>query len=187
MEYKSTKEELFDSIYRTYVEDVYRACLYISKNEDLSQEVTQQAFVNYYERFEKVKPECLKAYLIQAAKNLMKNYYRDNRRFVENDENVELPISDSLACESVEDQYIQAEERSAKQKLTWEILEDLKEGHENWYDILYMKYYKDMDYDEIATELNITKDVLYSRIRRAKVWLQKNYRIEFDNILNDIW
>ena len=52
MEYESTKEEKFDSIYRSYAKDVYRACLHISQNEDLAQEMTQQAFVNFYERFE---------------------------------------------------------------------------------------------------------------------------------------
>ena len=186
MEFKSTKEELFDGIYRAYVEDVYKACLYMTKNEDLSQEMTQQAFVNYYERFEKVKPDYIKAYLVQSAKNLIKNYYRDNSKFVENDENGDIPISENLTCESVEDQYIDREKREAKQKLTREILADLKRGHKNWYDILYMKYFQDMDYDEIAIELGVTKDVLYSRIRRTKRWLQEKYGIEVYNIDNDV-
>lgn len=186
MEFKSTKEELFDGIYRTYVEDVYKACLYMTKNEDLSQEMTQQAFVNYYERFEQVKPDYIKAYLVQSAKNLIKNYYRDNSKFVENDENGDIPVPESLACESVEAQYIDREKRQEKQKLTREILEDLKRGHKNWYDILYMKYFQDMDYDEIATELDVTKDVLYCRIRRTKKWLQEKYGVEVYNIDNDM-
>ena len=182
MKHKSEKDERFDSIYRTYAEDVYRACLYLSRNEDLAQEVTQQAFVNFYERFEKTKPECVKAYLIRAAQNLMKNYYRDNKKFAENDDEGNVAIPENLATESVEEQYFQEDARMVKQKLTEEILADLKESHEGWYEILHMMYLQDMDHDQIAAKLDITKDVLYSRLRRAKVWVQKKYKIEFENI-----
>lgn len=186
MEYQSTKEERFDSIYRAYVEDVYRACLYMTKNEDLSQEMTQQAFVNYYERFEVTKPECVKAYLIQSAKNLIKNYYRDNKKIVENDENGDLPFATEMVTGSVEEQCIEEETRELRQKLTVEILTDLKENHEIWYEILYMLYFRDMSYEDITEELNVSKDALYSRIRRAKVWIQKNYQVKFDDLQKEI-
>ena len=179
MEYKSKKEELFDSIFRMYVEDVYRACLYVSRNEDLAQEVTQQAFVNFYERFEEVKPECVKAYLIRAAKNLLSNYYRDHKKFVENDESGELPESENLIIGSVEEQYIVAEEQNARKDLLKKILEDLKEKHEGWYDVIYRLYIQEMDCDAIAEELNISRDVVYTRTRRAKLWIRKNYQIDF--------
>lgn len=185
MEYKSEKDKLFDSIYRTYEADVYRACLYISRDQYLSQDVTQQAFLNFYERFEETQPQCIKAYLIQSAKNLLKNHYRDNKRFVENDENGDIPFADDLTTESIEEQYIEEEARIMKRKLTDEILVDLKESHESWYEILYMMYYRDMNHDQIVTELEISKEVLYSRLRRAKVWIQKNYKIEFEDMESD--
>lgn len=179
MEYKSKKEELFDNIFRMYVEDVYHACLYVSRNEDLAQEVTQQAFVNFYERFEEVKPECVKAYLIRAARNLMNNYYRDHKKFVENDENGELPGTEKLIEESVEERYIAAEEQEARTDLLKRILEELKENHEGWYDVIYRLYVQEMDSDAIAEELNVSKDVIYTRTRRAKTWIKKNYQIDF--------
>lgn len=186
VEYKSTKEEMFDSIYREHAEDVYRACLYMSKNEDLAQEMTQQAFVNYYERFEKTKPECIKAYLIQSAKNLIKNYYRDNKKIVENDEEGEMPEAESLVVEGVEEQYIEDETREIKRRLTDEILRDVKEYNEGWYNILYMLYFEDKSYTDIMSELNVEKDVMYSRIRRAKAWIQKKYKLQFENMKKEI-
>ena len=36
--------------------------------------------------------------------------------------------------------------------------------------------------DEIAEKMGITKEVLYSRLHRAKLWIQKNYKEDFDKI-----
>ena len=32
---------------------------------------------------------------------------------------------------------------------------------------------------ELAEELNISRDVVYTRTRRAKLWIRKNYQIDF--------
>ena len=45
-----------------------------------------------------------------------------------------------------------------------------------------MMYYRNMNHDQIAEELNLTKDALYSRLRRTKAWIQQNYKEEFENI-----
>ena len=79
MEYKSTKEEMFESIYRSYEDDVYRACLHLAFDEDLARDMTHQAFVNFYERFDTLEIECVKAYLIRSARNQtkrMKNFQK---------------------------------------------------------------------------------------------------------------
>lgn len=182
MEYESTKEEKFDSIYRSYAKDVYRACLHISQNEDLAQEMTQQAFVNFYERFETTKVECARAYLIRSARNLLYNYYRDHKReWVPEEDEEEVPIIDGIV-DSVEHQYFEEMKQTMMGKLTHEILEDLKAHHEPWYEIIYMIFFLEMSHDEIAEKMGITKEVLYSRLHRAKLWIQKNYKEDFDKI-----
>ena len=59
---------------------------------------------------------------------------------------------------------------------------DLKEHHEAWYEVIYKIFFLEMSHDEVAKELKITKDVLYSRLHRAKLWIQKNYKENFDKI-----
>lgn len=186
MEQKSTKEEKFESIYRVYEKEVYRACLHISYNEDLAQEMTQQAFVNFYERMDRVKEECAKAYLVRSARNLMYNYFRDTKREMgieeDDDDKEENPPQIDLAMDSVEDQYFEELQKSMKTDLTNEILAQLKEHHETWYEIIYKLFFLEMSHDEIADGLNVTKEVLYSRLHRAKLWIQKNYKENFDKI-----
>lgn len=176
MKHEATKEEKFESIYRAYEKDVYRACLHITMDEELARDMTQQAFVNFYERFETLKVECVKAYLIQSAKNLMYNYFRKtDREWFPSEEDKELPEFEPVT-ESTEELYFEDVRKMMIKTLTDEIMEDLKENHENWYVIIYRIFFLDMTHEEIAAELELTKDVIYSRLHRAKLWIQKNYK-----------
>lgn len=73
MRYRSTKQEKFDSIYRSYSNDIYRVCLYLLKNEQLAQEIMQQTFLICYDDFENVASDCVFAYLVCTAKELAYN------------------------------------------------------------------------------------------------------------------
>ena len=182
MECKSTKDEMFEDIYASYEKDVYRACLHLSGDEALAADMTQQAFVNFYERFEITKVENAKAYLIRSARNLMYNYYRDTRREWKPTEEEEGVLETTLVTEGVEKMYFEDVQRAMAKELSDEIMEDLKAHHESWYEILHMLIFLEMNHDEIAEKLGITKDVLYSRLHRAKMWIQKNYKENFDTM-----
>lgn len=176
MKHESTKEEKFESIYRAYERDVYRACLHLTMDEELARDMTQQAFVNFYERFETMEVDCVKAYLIRAAKNLLYNYFRKiGREWLPSQEDEELPELEP-AVESTEDLYFEDVRKTMLKTLTDEIMEALKENHENWYAVIYRIFFLDMTHEEIAAELGVTKDVIYSRLHRAKLWIQKNYK-----------
>lgn len=176
MKHEGTKEERFESIYSSYEKDVYRACLHLAMDEDIAHDMTQQAFVNFYERFETLEVECVKAYLIQSAKNLTYNYFRKiNREWLPSEEDEELPALEP-ATESTEELYFEDVRKMMIKTLTEEIMEDLKEKHENWYVVIYRMFFLDMTHEQIAAELEVTKDVIYSRLHRAKLWIQKNYK-----------
>lgn len=183
MECKSTKDEKFEDIYQSYFKDVYRACLHLTEGDEvLAADMTQQAFVNFYERFETTKVECAKAYLIRSARNLLYNHYRDTRREWMPTEEEEGVLETTLYAEGVEEQYFEDVQRILAKELSDEIMNDLKAHHEPWYEILHMLIFLEMSHDKIAEKLEITKDVLYSRLHRAKLWIQKNYRENFDKM-----
>ena len=195
MKCKSTKDERFDSIYRSCALDVYHACLHFTNDDNLAEEVTQQAFVNFYERLDKMgpdwEPQHLKAYLIHSAKNLACNYYRSANREVPDIDEEDAEDAPRLArpgeiVESAEDSYFREREKALAKKLSDDILADLKESHESWYDVFHMMYYSDKTHDEISEELGITKDVLYSRLHRAKRWIHKNYKEKFDDTTGSV-
>lgn len=179
---KLTKDEMFESIYKSCEKDVYRACLHLTMDHDLASDMTQQAFVNFYERFDVMEIESAKAYLISSAKYLTYNYYRRISRECSPDENDEEFQTLGLTVESVEEQYFGNIRRMMARELTDEILMNLKERHESWYEIIYRLFFRNMTHEEIAADLGITKDVLYSRLHRAKLWILKNYKENFDKI-----
>ena len=109
MKYESTKEEVFDSIYRSYSDEIYRVVRLVVNDWDLAYDMTHQAFLNFYKRMDEVdiKPECYKHYIMNAAVNLARNYLRSMKRetsmelAVENDK-VSHP---SFIEESIEERY----------------------------------------------------------------------------------
>lgn len=186
MKYESTKEEVFDSIYRSYSDEIYRVVRLVVNDWDLAYDMTHQAFLNFYKRMDEVdiKPECYKHYIMNAAVNLARNYLRSMKRetsmelAVENDK-VSHP---SFIEESIEERYFKEHLREMKEKLTGQILADLKENHTIWYNVIYKMFFEEKDHDVIAAELGITKEVLYSRVYRAKEWVRKHYKTEFDKL-----
>lgn len=186
MKYESTKEEVFDSIYRSYSQEIHSVVLFVIHDSELAYDMTHQAFLNFYKRMEEVKPECYKHYIMSAAVNLAKNYLRSIRR----ETSMELAISDdkvyhpAFVEESIEEQYFREQQNEMKEKLSEQILADLRETHKTWYNVIYMMFFEEKDHDEIAEELEITKEVLYSRLYRAKEWIRKRYKTEFDEIEN---
>lgn len=182
MKHKSTKEESFDSIYESYAVDVYHACLYLTSDESLAEEMTQQAFVNFYESKEEVKPECVRAYLIRAARNLIFNYYRHAKYETLEEKDDDETTKREPATASLEEDYIRDFCKELEAELSADILADLKEHHDGWYQIMHMMFYEEKSHDTIAAELGITKEILYSRLHRAKLWIRKKYETRFQNI-----
>ena len=49
MEYRSEKERKFEIVYRSYADDVYRACLYLTKDQKVAQDIAEQVFIEFYD------------------------------------------------------------------------------------------------------------------------------------------
>lgn len=76
VEHKTTKEEEFDVLYQSYVGDIYKVCLYLTKNEEQAEEIVQRTFVKFYDYFENVSPDFVLAYLVITAKDFSYRYQK---------------------------------------------------------------------------------------------------------------
>ena len=180
----STKEERFDSIYRSYSDDVFKLCLYFTRDRDTAQDLAQQTFIKCYNHFEDISPEYMQAYLMRIARNLFYNYQRDTKKEIKTDVAVVDTHREKLLTESLEEEYFRERRREMQAELSGNILENMRKENEGWYKIFSMMYFDDKTHDEISHELGITKEVLYSRIHRAKRWVRKHYKKEFDELIN---
>ena len=70
----------FEQVYRTCFTDVYRYVLSLCRNEDIAEEVTQQAFFKALQAIGGFRGECrLYVWLCQIAKNEYYTWLRKNR------------------------------------------------------------------------------------------------------------
>lgn len=183
MKFKSKSDDEFNSIYWAYEHDVYRVCLHYVKDEHVARELTQRTFIKFYERNIDVSETGVKAYLLTAVKNLAFNHIRDEKRAQQRLENEANEYLADYATQSLEERYIEEEERRKRIAFGAQIFQDIKEKHSVWYDPLYLMLVKGMDYDEISEQLHVSKALLYSRIHRAKEWILKEYGAEFKDIV----
>ena len=183
MTIRTDSEERFDEIYVEYKKDIYQICKSYLKDEDLANEIMHKTFVKVYERYRHEKPEKMKAYLSYAAKHLSLNYIRDTKHEVQSDEIEVHAMQQAEVVPSPEDSMIHEENRKRRIAFGASIFREVEAKNANWYAILYMMIVLEMDHDEIAEKLGITKEVLYARLHRAKVWIRKTYGDEIDDIL----
>ena len=90
----------FDELYQTYFKDIYRYVYGLSKNESLSEELTQETFfsaLGALDRFDGRKD--LRAWLFTIARNAYLSHCRKNRRisaFAPQDVPGDVSLVDSL-------------------------------------------------------------------------------------------
>jgi len=58
----------------------------------------------------------------------------------------------------------------------------LRKENESWYQIVNLIFCLEKPHDVVAKELGISKDVLYSKLYRAKKWIRKNFEDEYKNL-----
>lgn len=181
MEYLTSKEEKFDSIYRAYKDEIYRISLHFTKDEYMAQEITQKAFFQFYLHMDGANIKNVRSYLIRTVKNMVYNSTRDTK-YEQCEGEMEVLEENSNMTMSVEDAYLLDEQRKRQRELTDTILERLRKENELWYEVIELVCCLEKPQDIVAAELDITKDVLYSRLYRARRWIQKNYGEEFEEI-----
>ena len=175
---KLDKEERFEDIYCTFKNEVYKISLYYTKDSHISEDITQKVFYEFYQHFENVDMERARAYLLRAARNSAFNWLRDTKREV-NGEHLDVVGNEELFLRNVEEEYIQEENKQEAELLVGRIMEGLRKENESWYQIMNLIFCMEKSHDEVAEELGLTKDVLYSKVYRAKKWIQKNFKDEY--------
>lgn len=181
VDYKSQKEKDFEQVYKDYKTDVYRIALHFVREPVLAEELAQVVFYHVYLQFDYIKLRYIRSYLYCATRNITYNWLRD-REHHNHMECLDIIESELLPDYSAEDYYLEKYEWKTANKLSTDILEALREKNILWYEAIVMAYVLDVPQDELAERLKIKKDVLQSRLYRAKQWVRKHYQEQYDEI-----
>ena len=112
------------------------------------------------------------------------NYLRDNGRLVPMEllsvEDDKHPIE--FLEESSEDTTLEKIRNERYQELEACIFHELNEKNRRWYDAVTMTYYLGIPQKEVAEEMGITLYALEGMLKRARKWLVKKYKAQYDHL-----
>jgi len=168
------RDRAFDLLVRKYRDRIYYHALYICKDSEEAFDVAQDVFVRGYHEprlFE--EGFRAKAWLFRVCTNRCYNIVRDrNRRrgILERLGKASEGLKQShLAINTVLDKELSAGMGQA--------IDQLSSDHQN---ILMLRYYHDLSYEEIADTLQVKLGTVMSRLSRAKVRLHQVLTQEAD-------
>lgn len=172
---------LFDVVYREYYNGVYHVALKITGDRHTAEDITHDVFLKYYLYTAVSEVESPKAWLKTVCERLAFNYIKKYSRvtFI-----TEEGIDTDFVNYKADPEYIFFEK-------LWEcnvmesaetILRALKHKNEKWYDAVTYVYAMSWERKDAAEMMGMSVTALDGVLRRAKNWIKKRYRNEFDRI-----
>lgn len=153
-----------DKIYKEYFETVYKYLLYLSHNEDLSEELTQETFYKAIRKINQFREECkMSTWLIKIAKNL----YFDELKKSKKNEIINInQIQQKIFNECIEDTIVSNEEKK-------ELKNKINTLDETSRQVIFLRISGELSFKEIGNMLNKSENWARVTYYRAKNKLMK--------------
>lgn len=146
---------IFEDLYDSYAEDVYRFSLFLSRDSDEAKDITSETFIRVWVRKNTIRTETLKAYLIMIARNIFLEEQRKMKRQVRLIDNHSDPTS---SPENI------VESRLYLSKI-WEKLNTLPEIDRT---VFALRVINDLPYEEIARMLGLSISTAKVKVHRIR-------------------
>ena len=153
-----------EQIYEQYFETVYKYLFCLTRNSDISEELTQETFYRAVKKIHTFKGDCkISVWLCQIAKNLWYDECRKNRKNLKTSEDTFLEIQNS---DVTEEKVIQNEEKMALYKKLQKLDEKTRE-------VIYLRITGELSFKEIGIILNQTENWARVTFYRGKQKLKE--------------
>ena len=164
----------FVQVYDTYFDQINRYLRYRVSNTWDADDLTAQVFTKAFEHFDQCRQrERIGAWIFQIAHNTYVDYLRKRKEHLPLDEHIlqtntwAQPEDTALACEEVEELKKCLQELSQEQR-----------------DVLLLRYFGDLKYNQIALVLNkkdaTVKTVGFRAMQKLRSLWKQNGREDFD-------
>lgn len=159
-------EGAFRQLYDQYAEWLYGYGMKIAGNDDLVTDAIQSLFVYIFEKRKSCAiPQSIPAYLCVSLRRIIVNELKKENS------GVFKPLDEVDASEYKFDLEIDIETAIVRSELKKEQLEILQKEMngltKQQREVLYLKYYKKMDSDEIAQVMGLTSRTVYNTVHMA--------------------
>lgn len=177
----SNRKAMFDAVYKEHYNSVYHVALRYTGNQHTSEDITHDVFLKYYLYTAASEVESPRKWLLtvgsRLAWNYNKKYYREelldfterSEEFIDRGTNPEHVFFEKMwECEVIDSAEV--------------ILKALKKKNEKWYDAVTYVYGMARKRQEVADAMGISVMALDGLLKRAKNWIEKKYKFDFNRI-----
>lgn len=173
-QYRNGSESAFDLLVDRYQKKIYTTIFLIVKDQEIAEDLLQDVFVKVvntinsdkYNEEGKFQP-----WVMRIAHNLAIDYFRKAKRYptilMEDGSNIFNSLK--FSEENVEDRQVRDENIDLVKRLIEELPEAQKE-------VLIMRYYVDMSFQEIADQTGVSINTALGRMRYALIHLRKKMK-----------
>lgn len=172
--FREGDRKAFATLFRTHYELLYRYGGKFTTDPNLLEDCIQELFIELWQAKTRTTVISVRAYLLKSLKYKILKAYRKSRDIVSIGDD-ETPFEWSH-----ENFLIAGEEDAEKKRLLLKALEQLS-GRQK--EIVYLKYYQNLSYDEVSEIMNINyqvaRNLLYQAIRSLKSRLAGPLQIIF--------
>lgn len=163
---RTGSEEAFSLLYTRFADVVYSYGCRLHPDKDLIKDCIQDLFVTIWNTRHKLGPTTsIKYYLFRSLRReLVRKLKYNNIHKAE--------IFQTQTEDSAEAQWISADEDSRRSNALENALQQLSERQR---EAVYLRFYQNMDFDDIALLMEISQRAVYKLIYRAIDVLKKSY------------
>ena len=158
-QFRKGDKEAFAALFRAYYEPLFRFGGKFTRDTELLEDSIQELFIELWQAKSEAPVLSVKAYLLKSLKyKLLKNFRRKGRV---------LPLSDSneIIFEWSHENFLISQQESAEKKQR--VLDALNRLSSRQKEIIYLKYYQNLSYEEVSEIMNINYQVARNLLCQA--------------------
>lgn len=162
----------FAKIYHRYFNNLFEYGARISEDRELVKDCIHDLFIKIWSNKSNLgKVENIKAYLLVSLRGTIYNKIQKNSKHrsleIKDDQNFELSFS-------VENELIKREQLNADAK---ELLKSINQLTTRQKEFIYLRYFEDLNYDEISVIMSISTKATYKLSARSLEGLREIYTL----------
>lgn len=172
--FKKGDLKAYENLFNLFYQDLYGYGLKLCSRTELVRDSIQSLFVILWDRKEHLgEVRSVKAYLLASLRRKILKTLRQERKMNTLDLMQEIPVP--AVQMSIEESIIQGELEEHQKQMLQDALKKLPERQK---EILFLKYYNGMSYEEIEEILSINYQSIRNHIYRALERLRENFKDE---------
>ena len=154
--FKDGDRQAFLSLYDQYFPILFRYCKQITHNAEVIEDAIQDLFLSLWDRRSHLREaKSVKAYMMASVRRILLKQLKDNR-LVELNHALEIPAF---------------QPNESPQQL--DLVQALEQLSEKQREVLFLKFYNNLSYREVAEVMDIPVDTVYKISKRSLKGLKK--------------